>query len=87
MEAHHATTTEAGDKVTVNFIGGCPRAKQSVEGKVVEVSEDSIIVSSDLGRVFHRIDNGMVRSAKTRGNLGTRHGRTRGEFAGMEVTA
>ena len=82
-----AADVDTGDKVTIKFIGGHPRAEQSITGEVVEATADRVVVSTDLGRVFHQIDDGMVQSAKTRGNLGGRHGRTRGEFTGLEVTA
>ena len=83
----NAANVEAGDMVTVNFTGGYPRAEQTLSGEVVAVSSDAVVIRTDLGRVFHEVTDGMVRSAKSRDKLGTRHGRTRGEFTGMEVTA
>jgi len=82
-----AANVEAGDMVTVTFTGGYPRGEHTVSGKVVSVSSDSVVINTDHGVVFHEVTDGMVRSAKTRGNLGSRHGRVRGVFEGMEVSA
>jgi hypothetical protein len=86
-----STQHTEGQKVTVEWEGGYPQREHKTEGFIKESDGGSIIFIGVEGMVFYELvedentDATLLRAAKSRSALGSRHGTVKGTVQAVNV--